>query len=158
MIEFTRGPYGEFLLPPLVIGVTAEEIWSWFAGRMGQKEAESLRIQHGADSSLVLAMAAYHNHRLAQVVGGDARTLDERQVQKAVFAREPISLRPLTLEGSDPPGFAPVLQYLGSNRWRVGQSGVGKADEFEESNHEAAVRRAHRLYVEWQGETATPTA
>jgi hypothetical protein len=151
MSEFTRGPFGELLLPPLVAGVTAEDIWTWFADRVGREEAEALRVQRGSDSALVLAMAAYHSHRLAQVVGGDARTPDEERVRDAVLGREPISLRPITLEGSDPSGFAPIFQYLGDDRWRVGKEGMGKMEVFEEPDHEAAVRRAHRVYVEWQG-------
>jgi hypothetical protein len=45
--------------------------------------------------------------------------------------------------------FAPVLQYLGEGRWRLGTPDYGRSETWDEAGPGAAVRRAQGLYRQW---------
>jgi hypothetical protein len=95
-----------------------------------------------------LALVYVHQLRLRDAIAGqlqddpDARDL----YQAVVLEGEPMSLRPLGMEGLVFSTFAPVLQRVGEDRWRVGVEGQGKTTVFD-APLDQVIAKAQAAYV-----------
>jgi hypothetical protein len=146
MSDFTLGPFGEVIPPPLVDGVTAEEAWQQ-AG-LGPRPPGMGDAEFGG-----LAAMALQQKRLAEALVGRASAPDARALYEAVTRRgQPLSLRPLGMEQESYRTFAPVLQRVARDRWRVGVQSHGKTQEIFAADPAQALDRARELYVQWAEE------
>jgi hypothetical protein len=119
-IEFERGPFGEILPPSLVAGMPADEA------------LEVLARDSGEPAGVVenLGLVYVHQRRLRQVIGGELDESEARDLYQAVVVEgERLSLRPLGQEERAFSIFAPVLQRIKGERWRVGVAGQGRTRE-----------------------------
>ncbi len=105
-IEFERGPFGEIVPPSLVAGMP-----------MGE----------ALDN---LGLVYVHQRRLRQAIAGELDEAEARDLYRAVVVEgERLSLRPLGQEERAFSTFAPVLQRIEGERWRVGVAGQGRTRE-----------------------------
>ena len=155
--DFTLGPFGEILPPPLVDGLTAEEAWE-LAGLASLPSAASVErvpppgLSEDERGGLA-AMAPLQQKRLAEALGGQLPTPDGRALYQAVTRRgRPLSLRPLGMEQESYRSFAPVLQRTARDRWRFGVEGYGRTQELPTGNPAQALEQARQLYVQWERE------
>lgn len=83
---------------------------------------------HAREGMLELALVYMQQLMLRAMLAGECSNEEERNLHRAVIEdRELISLRPLGLEYLSKDSFAPVLQYLGGSRWRVGLAEWGRS-------------------------------
>jgi hypothetical protein len=147
MMDFTVGPFGEIIPPPLVDGLTAEEAWQQ-AG-LGELPPGLSEAEIGG-----LAAMALQQKRLAEALSGRAAGSPEAHaLYEAVVRRgRRLSLRPLGREQESCRTFAPVLQRLARDRWRIGVEGQGRTQELFAADALQALGKARELYVRWASE------
>jgi hypothetical protein len=153
---FTYGPFGEILPPPLVAGVDPEEAREQ-AGLVSLPSVERVP-QPGLSRAERdgLAAMALQQVRLAEALGGRLATAEGRALYRAVAQQgKMLSLRPLGMEGESYRTFAPVLQRISRDRWRVGTRGHGRVQELFAADPAQALDKARELYVRWAEEEAT---
>ncbi len=120
-IEFERGPYGEIVPPSLAVGMTLDN----------------------------LGLVYVHQRRLRQAIAGELDDDVARDLYQAVVVEgEPLSLRPLGQEEYDLCSFAPVLQRVEGDRWRVGVVGQGRTREIM-APPGRVVELVQGFFVEW---------
>jgi hypothetical protein len=163
-IDFTRGPYGEILPPPLVSGVDPDEALAQFvqaAERSGNPVTVPSRGQ-SRKGMINLAMLYAHQQNLKRALSdlsddgvgdnADGQALYEKVVEDG----ELLSLRPLGLERLHFATFAPVLRHFEANRWRVGlpSSTLDKRGRTAvlEGEPGDVLEKAWALYVKWSAE------
>jgi hypothetical protein len=98
--QFARGSSGQIMPPPLVDGMTPDELLAWFRSvTLGR--VDKLIDGFGADGVMALAVAAYTHQRMIAMFDGEEQpcTDDERALVQAAEAGEAISLVPIGLEG-----------------------------------------------------------
>jgi len=151
VIEFERGPYGEIFPPPLVAGVDPDEALDKLAkdsAAMGSPITDMPTRGRSRQGMYNLALVYVHQLRLRDAIAGqlqgdpDARDL----YQAVVLEGEPMSLRPLGMEALTFSTFAPVLQHVGENRWRIGVEGQGKTTVFD-APLDQVIAQAQAAYV-----------
>jgi hypothetical protein len=148
-IEFERGPYGEILPPPLVAGMTPQEILETWARDVGVAVEEIPDEIVGEMENL--SLVCVHEERLRRAIAGEMMDdPDARDLYRAVTLEgEPMSLCPLGQEGLTFSTFvAPVLRRVGEDRWRIGVEGQGRMLEIAVAPGEA-LRRAREIYWAW---------
>jgi len=118
--QFDRGGLGQIMPPPLVDGMTPDELLVWF--RNVTPGVDTLIEGFGADGVMALAIAAYTRQRMIALFDGEEqpRTDDERALVQAAEAGEAISLVPVGLEELGMAG--PALVKHGTT-WEVGHAG-----------------------------------
>ena len=151
VIGFERGHYGEIFPPPLVAGVDPDEALNKLAedsAAMGSPITDMPTRGRSRQGMYNLALVYVHQLRLREAVAGqlqddpDARDL----YQAVVIGGEAMSLRPLGMEALVFSTFAPVLQRVGEDRWRIGVEGQGKTLVFNASLDEV-IAQAQAAYV-----------
>jgi hypothetical protein len=164
-IDFTRGPYGEILPPPLVSGVDPDEALAQFvqaAERSGNPVTVPSRGQ-SRKGMINLAMLYIHQQNLKRALSGDLpddgvgdNADGQALYEKVVEDGEMLSLRPLGLERLHFATFAPVMRHFEANRWRVGlpSSTLDKRGRTAviEGEPGAVLEKAWALYVKWSAE------
>ncbi len=151
-LEHARGPYGEILPPQLIDLADATDYLSrlvFESASLGHHVHVPKR-GHALEGMHSVATAYAHQLRLRKVLAGQIESQLERELHDAVVVNsEPISLRPPGLEHLEFKEFAPVLQMIGTGRWRVGLPGRGKVDELNEEDVRTVVERAQSIYLAW---------
>ncbi len=146
-IEFERGLYGEIVSPSLVAGMLVDEALRMLARDSG--------VPAGEVESLGLVYV--HQRRLRQAIAGELDDDVARDLYQAVVVEgEPLSLRPLGQEEYDLCSFAPVLQRVEGDRWRVGVAGQGRTREIA-APLGRVVELAQQLYGQWFNEELQAT-
>jgi hypothetical protein len=144
--DFTLGPFGEIIPPPLVDGLTAEEAWQQ-AG-LGEPPPGLSEEERGG-----LAAMAWQQERLAEALSGRSSAPEARALYEAVTRRgRALSLRPPGMEQESYRTFAPVLQRIARDRWRIGVEGKGYTREIFAADAAQALSKARELYVRWANE------
>ena len=115
-IDFSRGPYGEILPPPLVSGVDPDEALAQFvqdAERSGNPVTVPSRGQ-SRKGMINLAMLYVHQQNLKRALSGELPDdPDGQALYDQVFEDgELLSLRPVGMESLHFATFAPVLRHL----------------------------------------------
>lgn len=149
--SFGTGPYGEILPPPLVSGVDPEEAAVAMVRASRQAGQPIVSIPTKGESRrgyLNQALLYLHQQNLTRALAGQLDEPDAAALRDAVLRGQTLSLRPLGLEQLYFSSFAPVVQQIGDNLWRIGLPGQGRVKTFSASAGEAIVQ-AQRLYVEW---------
>ena len=149
--HWTTGKYGEIIPYSLVAGLNPDEILQDMVG------IEIFRQMPENEREMFYGEAAIYAHqkRLERVfsglVGGDEALA---AIFEGVMNGTPITLCPLGYENW-PHAFAPVLQYLGRNTWRVGVAEGAMPIRILTGPAETVYRQARQLYVSWveAGET-----
>ena len=163
-IDFTRGPYGEILPPPLVSGLDPDEALAQFV-QAAEQSGNPVTVPSRGQSRkgmINLAMLYAHQQNLKRALSGlsddgvgdnaDGQALYEKVVEDG----ELLSLRPLGLERLHFTTFAPVLRHFEANRWRVGlpSSTLDKRGRTAVISGEPGevLEKAWALYVKWSAE------
>jgi hypothetical protein len=139
LIEFERGPHGEIVPPSLVADMSADEA------------LETLALGSGAalEGMENLGLVYVHQRRLRRAIAGELDDDVARDLYRAVVVEgEPLSLRPLGQEERVFSTFAPVLQRVEGERWRVGVVGQGRTREIT-APPGRVVELAQDVFVEW---------
>jgi hypothetical protein len=146
---FRRGPYGEILPPRLIEVVTPTDLAMLLLELTGAEAVSDNFIHDPFYQQIALDYA--HQQRLLQIFGGGfVGDPAAAALYLAVMRGEPLSLRPLGQEGTTYRTFAPVLQRVGDETWRVGRPEDGRWLQL--SGQPAVVlRRARQLYIQWAG-------
>ena len=145
--DFTRGPYQEILPPPLftLSGVTEDDLEDIVAEMAGDLYRDLL------DPSLYYedALVYLHQQNVLRVLAGEfAGDRDAGDLRDAVLRGEALSLRPFAQEDVVYLTFAPVLQRIGDDSWRLGVETYGKTAVIG-GDAPTALRRAPQIYVSW---------
>ncbi len=120
-IEFERGPYGEIVPPSLAVGMPLDN----------------------------LGLVYVHQRRLRQAIAGELDEAEARDLYQAVVVEgERVSLRPLGQEECVLSSFAPVLQCIEGDCWRVGVAGQGRTRDIT-APPGRVVELAQGVFVEW---------
>jgi hypothetical protein len=150
--EWSRGPYEEILPPPLIAGTTPEEAIKRLIKASLARGVKASISKTGLSSKRLRYIALLHHHqlRLRETIAGHTQSVVEQALYAAVIQqRQPLSLRPLTLEKLQFATFAPAVTHLGGDRWRVGVLGHGRLETFAKSNASRAIEHAQGLYLAW---------
>ncbi len=153
-LDFVRGPYGEIFPPPLVGGLDPEEALAQFLDLTAAAghPVNHLPTRGESRKGLInLAMLYHHQLNLKRALSGEWDDPDALRLRQAVLDGEPLSLRPLGLETLHFSTFAPILQWIGGRRWRVGQADAGRSMVLE-GEIGAALEQAWELYRQWSEE------
>ncbi len=144
--DFSRGPYGEIFPPPLLGGVTPAEL-DEIVHEMVDDEAllADVDLSQFHDE----AMLYLHQQNLLDVLAGRREDPDVADLREAVLQGEPLSLRPLGHEDISYRTFAPVLQRISDNSWRLGVESYGQTATVAGDNAGVALRRARQIYTGW---------
>jgi hypothetical protein len=150
-VVFKTGPYGEIFPHPLVAGVDPDDALDRLAAdskAMGSPIDMPSRGK-SLDGMYALARLYVHQLRLRDAMAGELDLPEAQALRRAVMdQRLPMSLRPLGMEDLEYKGFAPILTYLGENRWQVGSEDAG-ATEVIEGDPAEAVERAQQIFTAW---------
>lgn len=97
-----RNSQGHILCPPLVAGVTQEDLLAWYGDIVGEQFG-TLVEQYGAAAMTELAVMAYSQARYLTLFSEavSPETEDEQALVQAVLAGAPFSLTPVGLEAED---------------------------------------------------------
>lgn len=152
-MQFSRGPYDEILAPPLTSGLDPEAALAQMVAAVEASGHEITIPKRGESRRGIINVAFLYCHQinLAAALSG---TLTEDPAAVALAraildAREPLSLRPLGLESLYFATFAPVLQRLAGDNWRVGRADWGRTLVFEATDPAQALEHARQVYVKW---------
>lgn len=150
--DFSRGPYGEIFPPPLVSGVTPEDLNTALLEMIGDEDIvdgiSELPVKE-QDKFHQMALVYIHQQRLAQVFSDESHTnADMDDLRRAVLRGDSISLRPLGMERQNYRTFAPILQRISDTEWRLGVEGKGRTVVVP-GLPSVVLRRARQLYVLW---------
>jgi hypothetical protein len=139
-IEFERGPFGEIVPPSLAAGMPADEALEMLARDSGTPAGE---VEN-------LGLVYVHQRCLRRAIAGELNDDDAaRDLYRAVVVEgEPLSLRPLGQEERVFSTFAPVLQHIEGELWRVGVAEQGRTREFT-APLGRVVELAQGVFVEW---------
>ncbi|MGD9100476.1 MAG: hypothetical protein PVF45_08345 [Anaerolineae bacterium] len=153
VIDFDRGPYGEIFSPPLVAGLTMEETLAWLervSEDLGSPIVDMPSKGRSREGMEWMSVVHATQLRLRQAVAGELPDdPDAGDLYRAVVVEgQPLSLRPLGQEDLTFAGFAPVLQHIAGDRWRIGVEGQGRTTEIVAPPDEV-IRRAQGVYVRW---------
>lgn len=145
--QFSYGPYGEIIPPPLFTleGITPEDLNDVVAEMTGDlfEQLPDPALYH--DDALVYL----HQQNLLRVLQGDFPDQpDAVELRDAILTGTPFSLRPFGQETAMYAGFAPVLQRISDNDWRLGVVEHGRTAVIA-GDAPAALRRARQIYVRW---------
>ena len=151
--DFTRGPYGEILAPPLMAGLDDEDALAILDqdARDGGNPINSMPSRGDSRTGMLVLARMYAHHKnlkraLAGQLGNDP---DGMALYQAVTQQgEPISIRPVGMEHLAFSTFAPVLRREGENKWRVGLEGNGRTAVIE-GTPDVALDQVSALYVRW---------
>jgi len=153
--SFSTGPYGEILPPPLAADATTDEIMEYYrehAGKLLQPDP----ARHNSETMEViftLARLLYQRAAILRVLSGETHDQVEAALYNFIVERRyPVSLRPLALEDLQYETFAPVLQRIEGNIWRVGVETNGKFMDFSAQSAAQAFEFASAIYVQWSNE------
>jgi len=148
-IEFQTGPYGEVYPIPLTTGIDPDDALKALtdaSAAMGSPVDVPTRGK-SLGGMYNLGMLYVHQLRLREALAGELSLPEAEALRRTVMVdRQPMSLRPLMMERLEY-GFAPILTYLGDDRWRVGAG--DRSVTFEESDPARAVARAQQLFTTW---------
>lgn len=152
-VAFVRGPYGEIFPPPLLVGVDPDQALAELeraSEELGSPIVNMPGRGRSRDGMYNLALLRAHQLRLRAAIAGHMMDdPDARDLHEAVAVQgEPMSLRPMGLEDLSFAGFAPVLQRIEGDRWRVGVEGHSKTAGIVASLPEV-VAKAQSVYVAW---------
>lgn len=143
---FERGPYGEIMPPPMLAGAMPGETLHEMVGPeiFEQMKPEEREAFYGE------AAVYLHQKNLLRLFAGEfpGGMPEAAALYQAVMQGEPISLRPLGWEGATYHTFAPILQRIAGDEWRVGLAGQGHCIALAGSPA-SVLRRARQLYVIW---------
>lgn len=148
-IEFSRGPHGEIIPPPLftLSGVTPDDLDGVVAEMVGDI------YDHLPDPSLYHeeALVYLHQQNLLRLLAGEFEESPEAvALREAVLRGELLSLRPFGREEATYRYFAPVLRRTGDDRWRLGLADYGRRTVlFSAADAPSALERARHIYVIW---------
>lgn len=109
---FTRGTLGQILPPPLVDGITDEELLEWLREDISDEMYNVLLTDFGEDVVKDTAVSWFSRDRLLALLDGAVRpdTDEERELVRLVRDEgEPVSLLTLDLEEYDEQGFSPTM-------------------------------------------------
>jgi hypothetical protein len=146
-VEFSYGPYGEIIPPPLftLSGITPEDLNDVVAEMTGDlyDQLPNPTLYHDD------ALAYLHQQNLLRVLAGEFPDApDAIELRDAVLNGMRLSLRPLGQEAAMYAGFAPVLQRISDNDWRLGLAAHGQTAVIA-GDAPSALRRARQIYVQW---------
>ena len=155
-ITFQTGPYGELFPLPLLAGMTPEEALDKLvedSAKMGHPFEPPSRGQY-VEEMKFRGQCHVHQQRLPKAMAGQMDDVPEAAaLRHAVMdLRHKMSLRPFGMEILAYASFAPVLQYLGDNRWQVGLKEHGRVQTFETPDPAKAIKVGQRLFKEWADE------
>jgi hypothetical protein len=155
---FARGQYGEILPPPLISSDDPDGLLRRFAAACAEA-GNPLAIPNDPQARrglLNMALVYFQQIAVAEALAGQRDDPDGRGLHAAVVGRgQPVSLRPLGMEGLDFATFAPVLRLADPEGWfwQVGVPGRGRTTVVQ-GEPGTAVREAQRLYGRWCEEEA----
>jgi len=143
---FSRGQYGEILPPPILDGLTPtdlDEVVREMIDDPDLTEGENLTSYHPQ------AMVYVLQQNLFRALTGELTDPDAVDLRDAVLRGEPLSVRPVGHETLAYRTFAPVLQRISDNSWRLGLEEHGQTAIIAGDNAGLALRRAWQIYVTW---------
>jgi len=155
-VTFQTGPYGEIFPLPLLAGMTAEEALEQLvkdSAEMGHPFDPPSRGQY-VEEMAFRGECHVHQQRLPKAMSGEMADVPEATaLRRAVMdLGHKMSLRPFGMEILEYASFAPVLQYLGDDRWQVGLEEHGRVKTFETDDPAKAVKAAQRVFKTWADE------
>jgi len=95
------------------------------------------------------AMVYVLQQNLVRALTGEMDSPDAVDLRTAVLRGEPLSVRPVGHETLAYRTFAPVLQRISDNSWRLGLEAHGQTAVIAGDNAGLALRRAWQIYVTW---------
>lgn len=152
MNNFSLGPYGEILPPPLVGSLSEEECLQALVDQSAQKGQPITVPSRGKSRAglIQLGVVYVHQQNLAKAIAGQMMDdLDGAALyEDVVHHKKPLSLRPLSLESLWFEGFAPMVQYLGDDTWRIGAEDKGKSQLLKKTPAQI-MSAAQQIYTDW---------
>lgn len=149
--DFQYGPFDEIYPPPLVGGMDPETALQALlaAAEAGGQPISTVPTRGASRDGLInLAMLYHHQCQLKVAFCGDSQEADGIALYAALQDGARLSLRPLGQEALHFSTFAPVLQWVGSDRWRVGLPDYGRHMIISGDNA-TVLEQAWALYTEW---------
>jgi len=152
-ITFKTGPYDEIYPLPLLAGMTPEEALKQLvedSTAMGHPFVPPTRGQY-VEEMHFRGQCHVHQQRLPKAMAGEMDDVPEAAAlrQAVMELGHRMSLRPLGMEILKYSSFAPVLQYLGDDRWQVGLKGEGRVQSFEATDPAEAIKAAQQVFKRW---------
>ncbi len=151
-MTFTYGYFDEIFPPPLVSGMDPDAaLHALVATAAAGGNPLSAVPTRGRSRQGMINMALVQQHQtlLVAALCGELDAPDAVALRDAVLNGARLSLRPVLQETLYFSTFAPVLQWLGGHRWRVGVPDFGRHAEIESPDMAQVMQKARALYVQW---------
>lgn len=109
----TTGPYNELYPPPLIVGLSEDEIVEAYLRHIKDTGTHVDVPTRGKSRQgfVNLAIVHYHQRSLERAIIGELDTEEGNLIHSWVMSGRPISLRPLGMENLYTKSFAPVFTY-----------------------------------------------
>lgn len=152
MFNWDRGPEGEILAPPLMLGATIENAVTSLVSASGGDDVPQRGMQ--LEGVVNLALMRLHQENLLRAIGGESNHPLAQALFIAVVGHgQPLSLRPLSMESLVFKKFSPIFRRGNSPySWKVGTP----PHQVElEGEPKESLRQAMHIYRKWADQEAT---